>query len=196
MLKRHQSGFTLVELLVSVALFTVVMIMAVGCLMVLIDANARAQSMQQVMTNISFAIDSMTREIRTGRSFYCSDSPIDGDLDEELVQDCEAGIYLSIVEGGTSLTGGNDNSRISFRYNEGEQRIERRIGNDEWYAITSPEINVTDMLFYVTDTETGRNGDDKQASVTIFIDGYAGELLSAESSFTLQTTITKRVLDI
>ena len=164
--------------------------------MVLIDANARAQSMQQVMTNLSFAIDSMTREIRTGRGFYCDSADISGDLADDQVRDCQAGTYLSIVEGGISLTGGNDNSRISYRYNEGWQRIERRIGTGDWYAITSPEINVTDMYFYVTDTETGRNGDDKQASATIFIEGYAGELLTAESSFSLQTTITKRVLDI
>ncbi len=189
-------GFTLVELLVSVALFTVVMTMSVGCLLVLIDANARAQNMQQVMTNISFALDSMTREIRTGRSFYCANYDIDGDLPETSIRDCNGAYYLSIVEGGESLTDGDDNSRITFRYNNVDQTVERRIGESAWYPITSPGVTITDMYFYVTDTALGRNDNERQANVTIYIEGYSGELETTESSFAIETTITKRVLDI
>jgi prepilin-type N-terminal cleavage/methylation domain-containing protein len=195
-IKENTTGFTLVELLVSVALFTVVMLMAVGALLTLIDANARAQNMQQVMTNISFALDSMTREIRTGRGFYCSNSNISDTLPIASVQDCNSGSQLSIVEGGESLTGSANNSRITFRFNAAEQSVERRIANENWYPITAPGVNITEMYFSVAGSETGRNGDDTQANVTIFISGFAGELKSTESSFAIQTTITKRVLDI
>lgn len=192
----NERGFTLIELLVSVALFTVVMTMAVGALLALVNANSRAQSMQQVMTNISFALDSMTREIRTGRGFNCSNSDIAGNLSENSVRDCNGGTNLSIVEGGESLTGGSNNSRISFRYNEQLHRVERRIGTGNWYPITAPGVVITDMYFDVKDSATGRNGDAVQASITVFIEGYAGEVRSTESSFAIQTTITKRVLDI
>ena len=145
--RSSQSGFTLIELLVSVALFTIVMLLAVGCLLVLVEANARAQNIQQVMTNIRFALDSMTREIHTGRGFYCANSEIDGDLDQDMVQDCTGGTNLSIVEGGESLTGGADNSRISFRFNSALGRAERRVGNDDWYPLTAPGVTITDMYF-------------------------------------------------
>jgi len=174
----------------------VVMTLSVGCLLVLIDANARAQNMQQVMTNITFALDSMTREIRTGRSFYCVNYDMAGDLPETSMSDCNGAYYLSIVEGGESLTSGADNSRITFRYNNVDQTVERRIGDSSWYPITSPGVTVTDMYFYVTDTDLGRDGDESQASVTIYIEGFAGELETTESSFAIETTVTKRVLDI
>ncbi|MEL6804355.1 MAG: type II secretion system protein, partial [Bacteroidota bacterium] len=83
-------GFSLIELLVSVSIYIVVITMAVGTLLVLIDANAKAQNMQDVMTNLTFAIDSMTREVRTGRGYYCSDTDPGVSLSEFAVNDCAA----------------------------------------------------------------------------------------------------------
>ena len=95
---RKNSGFTLIEMLVSISLFAVVITMGVGTLLVIIDANGRAQSMQLVMTNFSFALDSMTREIRTGTNWYCDSTTgapaIHSETSATLsdrVNDCTAG---------------------------------------------------------------------------------------------------------
>ena len=69
---RAHHGFTLVEMLVALALFSVVITIAVGALLMLISSNQRLQSEQSVMTNLSFALDSMTREIRTGAAYFCA----------------------------------------------------------------------------------------------------------------------------
>ncbi len=61
-------GFTLVEVLVSMSIFAVVVTMAVGTLIVLMDANAKAQAVQSVINNTSFVLDGMVRDNRTG--FY------------------------------------------------------------------------------------------------------------------------------
>jgi len=66
-----QSGFTLIEMLVSLSLFTVVITITVGSLLVLINGNRELVSTQSVMDSLSFSLDSMTREIRTGRSYVC-----------------------------------------------------------------------------------------------------------------------------
>ncbi len=72
MSNRHtQTGFTLVEMIVAVAVFSVVATVSVGALLMLIGTNEQLQSEQSVMTNLSFALDSMTREIRTGTWYYC-----------------------------------------------------------------------------------------------------------------------------
>jgi type II secretory pathway pseudopilin PulG len=194
--QKSQFGFSLVELLVSLSLFIMVLTTAVGCLLVVIDANARAQNMQTVMTNVSFALDSMTREIRTGSGYYCSGTDIDADLAKDQLRDCINGTYLSIVEGGISITGGQDNSRITYRYNSDEMTVERRVGNNNWYPITAPGVRITSMYFYVTDSRKPDDGNLLQPAVTIYIEGFAGELKSTESSFALQTTVTKRILDI
>ena len=105
--------------------------MSVGVLLVVTDANAKARFMQDVMTNLSFTMDSMTREIRTGSGFFCADNNLSANLSPDFEQDCEHGTYLSIVEDvGQSIVAGGS-PRIFYRYNQVEQRAERRVGVDD-----------------------------------------------------------------
>ena len=97
-------GFSLIEVLVSLSIFAVVMTIAVGSLMVLITSNSKAQNTQAIMTNMSYALDSMTREIRTGSDYYCD---VAGSLpnDGEATRNCPLGTSgFAFNEGGVSLT--------------------------------------------------------------------------------------------
>ena len=64
-------GFTLVEMIVSLAIFSVVAVIAIGALLKVIDANSKAQSMQSAVTNINFAMESMSRDLRTATDYTC-----------------------------------------------------------------------------------------------------------------------------
>jgi len=68
---RKTAGFTLIEMIVSLALFSVVVTISVGSLLILIASNRQLQDEQAVLANLSFALDSMTREIRTGSAYVC-----------------------------------------------------------------------------------------------------------------------------
>ncbi|MEY3784194.1 MAG: hypothetical protein RLZZ230_516 [Candidatus Parcubacteria bacterium] len=139
--KTKQQGFTLVEMIVSLGVFSIVITMAVGALLVMIASNGQLQAEQSVMTNLSFALDSMTREIRTGTNYYCdsagsysvggpnnifkdgnhhdyeSGPPARGIALNET-SDCSGGSSddlrgISFVEGGESITGVT-NSRVLY----------------------------------------------------------------------------------
>lgn len=191
-----KKGFTLVELLVSVTIFSIVVTMAVGAMLVLIDANAKAQNMQETMTNLTFAIDSISREVRTGSGLYCSDIEPSDSLAENVNRNCDSGgVFLSVVEGGESLTGTGE-ARITYWINSESQQIERRIGNGEWFPLTNSSVKITNGTFYVSDSDTGLAGDEEQANATISLEGYAGDIENTDSSFAVQTTVTERILDI
>src|SRR3989338_1985894 len=64
-------GFTLVEMIVSVALFATVMLVSVGALLSLMGANRKAQALQSVMNNLNVALDGMVRSIRMGSNYHC-----------------------------------------------------------------------------------------------------------------------------
>lgn len=66
-----QSGFTLIEMLVSLSLFTIVMTITLGTLLILIKGNQVSVAEQSVMDTLAFSLDSMTREIRTGSYYVC-----------------------------------------------------------------------------------------------------------------------------
>lgn len=213
---KYNRGFTLVEMLVSISLFTIVVTMSVGTLLILIDANARVQSTQLVVTNLTFALDSMTREIRTGFNWYCGSSGSEPTIPEEngdlpsAVQDCANGNYLSIVESFDNLTEGLSSSRITYwfdadHYGTDHGALLRKLGkagDGEWLPLTSEEIIIDDVKFVVTGSSRLTVGaDSEQPNATLFVKGRAG-VTDADSSgtrvreFDLETTVTQRLLDL
>lgn len=190
----RSAGFSLVELLVSLALFTIVTTVGISTLLVLINANAKAQYMQETMTNLTFVLDSVTREIRTGHGYYCANS-LPSSISESETLDCTERTGLSIVEGGSSLTAGSGSARIAYRFQNGG--IERRVGTGDWLQLTSDAVTITDMHFTVRGADTyTENGDVAPATVTIYIEGEAGSREEIDTSFSMQTTVTHRTLDI
>lgn len=215
--QNQQLGFTLIEMVVSLALFTTVIGISVGALIILIGSNQQLQNEQSVMTNLSFALDSMTREIRTGIHYYCDSAPnILGnnnifnpanDLDSILeldVNDCPNGRNgnnklhgVAFSEGGDSITG-SDANRILYYHDHDEGKIYRRVGSGPAQSIVSSGIFITDAEFYVTGSKplsaVGANTDD-QAMVTIFIEARDINDPTAKA-YKIQTTVTQRTLDI
>jgi prepilin-type N-terminal cleavage/methylation domain-containing protein len=187
------SGFSLIEVLVSLSIFAVVMTIAIGSLMVLISANSKAQNTQAIMTNVSYALDSMTREIRMGSDYYCSSGALPSD--GEATQDCSTGgDSLAFNEGGQSLTENASSRRIGYRLANGA--VERRLGSGAWQVVTPPEITMTDLEFYVTGSDRGSTGDSESPTVTLFMAGEAGEDDGTQSQFNVQTTVVQQLLDI
>lgn len=214
--QNHQAGFTLIEMIVSLAVFTTVIGISVGALLILIGTNQQLQAEQSVMTNLSFALDSMTREIRTGEYYYCASSPnIAGagnifnplnDMDSilgESVNDCPNGRTgsnnlhgLAFSEGGDSITGSAD--RILYYHDAADGKIYRRVGDSPAQSIVSSGIFISDADFFVTGSKplnaTGANTEE-QAFVTIFIEARDINDPTAKS-YKIQTTVTQRTLDI
>lgn len=200
------AGFTLIEVLVSLSIFTIVVTISVSVLLVLIDASSRAQNSQSIITNLSFALDSMTREIRTGSDYYCDNYSSELPVDGVATRDCETGgTTLSITEGGQSLTGNttNDSRRIAYRLNTGQ--LERRLGDgdgigdsnelSDWISVTSDAIDIETLEFYVTGSTRGL-ADEETPTVTVYLSGVIGDDDKTRTPFNIQTTIAQRILDI
>jgi len=195
----EQSGFSLIELLVSMTVFSVVMTMAASTLLVLLDANSKAQNAQAVLNDLTIGIDSMTREIRTGYNYYCRNiaSTPSGVESDDAIRNCPSGgTYISVVEAGStydSALTGQSEGRISYFYDSAAQALFRRLNNGNWVQLTAPTVAVTDAEFVVTGTG---GGDNEQPTVTIYLEGEAGELAEVDANFTIQTSVTQRLIDI
>jgi prepilin-type N-terminal cleavage/methylation domain-containing protein len=219
-----QSGFTIIEMIVSLAVFGVVITIAVGALLMLIATNRQLQGEQSVMTNLSFALDSMTREIRTGTHYYCLSHPntsgpgrlfdnttdidtllnvVASDPLDDKTDDCPNGNNsthqyhgLAFNEGGNSL--GGTKQRILYFYDSVDKKIFRKIGNQTPQSIVSSGISIDKMEFFVSGStrlnSVGSNRED-QATVTIFIEATENADPTAEK-YRIQTTVTQRTLDI
>jgi prepilin-type N-terminal cleavage/methylation domain-containing protein len=194
-------GFTLIEMLVSLSLFTIVVTIAVGAFLSLIGASKGVQSEQSVMTTLTFVLDSMTREIRTGSNYYCNTRTVlDGTpVSTTTVNDCAnshvADHGMSFIEAGTSLTSGGGSKRIAYYFDTSSatNTIMRKVGTGSPQSIVSDGITITNAQFFVTGTiRLGAGTDINQPTVTIILEARD----ETGATTTLQTTVTQRELDI
>lgn len=209
--KSNTAGFSLVEVLVALSIFAVVVTMSVGTLIVLIDANAKAQDIQTGITNISFALDSMSREIRTGYNYYGYEAGTSitgfmaaGNSDTNDCNTLCSGII--ITESGDSLTEGMGSRRIAYRINDQEGSLERMLGTSgDWTALTAPNIHIesSDSGFTVYGTDKTSLGDELSPTVTLILRGYvdlSGSVGVTQenryNAFDIQTSVTQHTLDL
>ena len=187
-------AFTLIELMVSVTLFTVVMMVGVSALLSLVQANERAQAINSVINNLSAAVEDMSRAIRVGTNYYCGASatpPSPAIL--ATTQDCATSGGLLLAFESSTGDPNNPNDQVVYRLN-GTQ-LERSLqsgANGTFVAMTAPEVDITHFSFYVI----GSSRSDKiQPRVLMIIQGSAA-VPGGAVTFTVQSGVVQRLLDI
>lgn len=210
---KNQRGFTLIEMIVSLGIFSMIITVAVGALLVLIAGNQKLQNEQAVMSNLAFALDSMTREIRTGYNYYCAGRPSYASGGAEAIFDvsdsqeaigsntnnCPTGRSggdnlqgVSFFEGGNSITAADQ--RILYFYDSTDKTIKRRVGDAAARSVISSGLEITDAEFFVTGAAPlDPSGNTEQPTVTIYIEAKE---VGDDKKYYLQTTVTQRVLDL
>ena len=188
----YTSGFTLVELMVSLTIFSIVILVCGSTLLILVDVNAKAQALYSSTTNLSFALDSITREIRTGSRYYCDDSIADtaslpnGTRDGE---DC----------GFIAFSRGKDNKRVGYRVNS-DSVIEQKIESGNWTPMTSKDVLIETFAFNVRHSDpyydatdiTNSPFDTRQPTIDILIRGSVTNGLKESTDFNIQSRMVSR----
>ncbi|MAZ67605.1 hypothetical protein CL652_02445 [bacterium] len=199
-------GFTLVEMLVAVALFAVVMTVSVGALLAMVDANRKAQALQSVMNNLNVALDGMVRNIRMGVAYHCGNSSETNKTVLSTRSDCVSGGDLLAFESfGNSQADTGDQWVYWFQ----DGRIwKSEDARDTALPITAPEVEIDSFDVFVTGAEgvLSSDGDTTQPKVVFSIQGTAGAQNSPFSvvgtskrirtTFNIQAVASQRLLDL
>jgi prepilin-type N-terminal cleavage/methylation domain-containing protein len=189
-------GFTLVELLVSLALFTIVVTAAVGSLYSVNQASAKVGAMRTVLDNLTFATESMSRTIRTGNTIVCGgvdnqsgnpNCPIagqNGPGNEISLNSTIDGKEIEYRWRTDSVTGNNEIQKCSVTNNS--------VTDNNCVSITDPQINVKKMSFYVDGADPA---DGKQPSVIIIMQGTANAGVNNVEPFNIQLYASQRAAE-
>jgi prepilin-type N-terminal cleavage/methylation domain-containing protein len=62
-------GFTLVELMISIAVFSSVMVASMGSIFVMLNSNRKSEAVRTILDNMSYTMDDMVRAIRFGSAY-------------------------------------------------------------------------------------------------------------------------------
>ena len=71
-MKKLNNGFTLIEMIVSIAIFFIVAVVAIGAVLKTLDANKKAQNIKTSLTNVNFVLETISREMRVGTNYNCN----------------------------------------------------------------------------------------------------------------------------
>ncbi len=183
-----KNGFTLIEMIVSMSIFTIALLIIVGALISLENASRKARTVRIVTDNLSAAIDSMSRNVRMGTYYHCGCvGPYTTPLNCPMTDDTGGGGATCLAF--ESQRGDPSISTDQYIYRLSGNRIERSTdGGSTFLALTAPELDVTNLRFYVTGTETSSN----QPYVTMIVRGSASTTPRTATDFNIQTTIGER----
>jgi len=174
------TGFTLIELVVSLGLFIVVMMISTGALLSLSATNEKVSSMRIGMDNLNLALESMSREIRMGTVYHCN--YLNGVI--TVPANCTSAPFVSSI---AFLS--KDGEQMVYRLNN--NRIERsKNGGSTFDLLTAPEITITALKFMVFGAEGAVSSVPDQPRVIISINGVSG--LKEKSKFNMQTMVTQK----
>lgn len=188
--------------MVSVAIFAVVMVIALGALLAISAADRKAETIGAVMNNLNFAVESMTRNIRTGVDYHCGTT---------AGGDCTAGdvLFKFTSAAGLATVYKYDTSASCGQTGAVKGCILRCTGGTcdsdngtNYLPITAPEVIITNvntsgsgLEFYLRGSTLGSAGDNVQPNVVITVTGYVAISDTQKSQFALQTSATQRLYD-
>lgn len=177
-------GYTLVELIVALGLFSIVMLLATGAYFMMINVTRHAQATATGTDNLSFALESMTRTIRTGTSYACDGGNCSGGGNFFTFSDA-SGTTVTYSKG--SCTAGSGTAIIAY-IGSG--------GSPSCYELTDPSTVISNLKFYVVGTAPASAGDSEQPHVTIVAQGSVSAGPQVSLPFNVETGATMRGIDI
>ena len=171
-------GFTLLEMIVALGIFAVVALISTSILLSLTDAQNKAFSMQDAYDNLRFALETMSKDIRTGEIYHCGSEPPALNQPNDCASGADNFTYKNAAE-----------ELVTYRLSGG--RIEKVVNGVLSGSLTAEAVNIENLTFYVLGTVST---DQSHPRVTIVIKGLAGKGRSA-SVFNIQTTVSQRKIN-
>lgn len=161
--------------MVAIGLFSLVMLLASSSYLLMLGINRQTQGITTGINNLSFALGTMTRDIRTGTAYNCAG-----------IGNCSGGNSFTFIdENGATVT-----------YARGTQQGRNgQMGNitknDE--ILTDPSVNITSLIFYAFGTASN---DTSQPHVIIIVSGEVSYAAGKTETFTVETGATMRGSDL
>ncbi|MFM2330556.1 MAG: hypothetical protein RLZZ26_63 [Candidatus Parcubacteria bacterium] len=181
MINNRNRGYTLIELIIAVGLFALVMTLASGAYLMMININRQAQGITSGIDNVSFAIEMMTRTIRTGTNYGCLSAGVD------------------CLGGGTTFSVKDPSGNTISYSNVGGAIMQTTSTGSVPLTDSSITIDPNGLKFYLTGSQSfsGSGGTDRQQpNVIILISGSVSAGPNKTIPFTVETSATMRGSDL
>ncbi len=164
----NKGGFTIIELIVSIAVFSVAITLGVTAVISVMYANRSSQASNLAMSNLSLAIEAMNRSIRVGYSYQLSSDSL---------------TYIPANGIGT----------ITYEYDADAKSIVRTIDDPDngqsVNTVTAPEVIIEELRFQLQSVSG------EQPKVLILIKGRSSANDAQSGLFYMQSMVSQRLIE-
>ena len=185
---KTKGGYTIIETMIAVSLFIIIVTTGMGALLNANLLHQKSRDMRSIIDNLSFIMEDMSRNIRTGTVYHCID---DGNVKSASAHSCSAGSTGK----GISFKSALDGSQWVYAiFND--NTIQKSIlggADGSFTVLTPPEVKI-DSASSISVIGAEPLPDTQQPFVTIRLVGTITSK-GIVSPFSLQTSVSQRLID-
>ncbi len=211
---RVSAGFTLMELMIAVGLFSIIVIVGAGALLNTNFVRKNTETVRAVVDNLNFVMEDMSRNIRLGSTYSCDNG---GGYYNDATGQFFSPLPMTIPTSATPESCPNGSGIFSFERVEGDPgneddqsgyafvtsdfdgdlraKLYKTIdGGSTWLLLTPPEV-LLDPL-HSGFTVVGSN-DDADLIQPLIVIRLSGQVLYKDkiTPFSIETSISQRLLE-
>ncbi|MCF7834097.1 MAG: type II secretion system GspH family protein [Candidatus Pacebacteria bacterium] len=180
--KNKQGGFTVIETMIATSVFLIVILYGMGTLLNANLLQSKSENMRSIMDSLSFVMDEMSRNIRTGYDYSCF-------TDKKYVPNescyCSNGIaFTPSTEGGGS---------VWAYYIDENGALYKSVDGVEYMMTPSEIVLDVNSGFSIVGAELPPENK-LQPMVRINLEGKITEK-NIDTPFSLQTVVSQRLVD-
>jgi prepilin-type N-terminal cleavage/methylation domain-containing protein len=195
---KKEEGFTLIEVMISIGLFSVIMIVGITAILGVNNTYRKSRTMRSAIDNLSFVMEDMARNIRLGRNYRCLNDTAISPIDIEDPLDSPGGVSCKgiALEPFWNPVLGDPADQIIYYIDETEQSIFKSLEGDISTSLpmNSVDLKIDPLTSGFTIFGSSTNTDGEQPSVLIILNGTVS-VGGNSTAFNLQTTVSQRLLD-
>jgi prepilin-type N-terminal cleavage/methylation domain-containing protein len=182
-----QNGYTLIETMIAVALFTIIVTLGMGALLNANVLHNKSKNMLSILDSLSFTMDDMSRNLRTGTNYYC-------------IPNGGSPVYGSPLSGQSCIGvafNAQDGSQWAYKLTAQGAIQKTTDGGVTWVQMTPSEAIMSTSIFpfSVLGAEPTTSGDKQQPFVVIHLVGSI-TYKTVVTPFSIQTSVSQRQIDI
>lgn len=193
-------GATLIETLAAVAIFSILIGAMSGLIISAVQNQSRILSSQQLLDQISYALEYMGRSIRMARKELLCEDPLDNNKPCCLRSagygfnyETKPGVIRFLDENQRCHQFFLSESKILYEITSTDNTDKNFEDAQILVPLSSPELEVASLNFGISGQD---QADNLQPRVTIFLEIIGKETQLARPKINLQTTISQRTLDV
>src|SRR3989344_6756317 len=196
--KTAKGGYTIIETMISLSIFLVIIISGTGALLNVNRLHQKSQDMRSIMDNLSFIMEDISRNLRTGSNYRCMGSFSVTQIDEPL--SCASGGAIAFEYTFGNKLSSADQGVYKIESIDGgvTYNLSRSVSSGSagsWFQLNPPEVVLSSVSGFSVLGAEAPPSDSQQPLVIIKLVGtitYHGVV----SPFSIQTSVSQRLVDL